>query len=62
MDYINNSNLLPKFKMNDQVVLDDGFSPDWVKDLIITELRLATATPEGTIQAAYRILDHYAEM
>ena len=62
MKYINNSNLLPKFKMNDQVVLDDGFSPDWVKELIITELRLATATPEGTIKAAYRILDHYAEM
>ena len=62
MKYVDNSNLLPKFKPNSEVTLDDGFSPDWVKDLIITELRLATATQEGTIKAAYKILEHYAEM
>ena len=62
MQTIDNSDLLPKVRKDSEVTLDDGFSPDWVKDLVIVELRLATATPEGTIQAAYRLLEHYAEM
>ncbi len=62
MNIIDNSELLPKYKPDSEVVLDDGFSPEWVKDLIIVELRLATATQEGTIKAAYSLLKHYSEM
>jgi glycosidase len=36
--------------------------PDWVKTLIIAEIRIETATPEGTFDSAIRVLDHYAEM
>lgn len=59
MKMIDNRDVMPKYRTGENVGSDDGFSPDWVKDLIITELRLKTATPEGTIQAAYRVLDHY---
>ena len=62
MNKIDNSKLLPLYKKDYEITLDDGLSPDWVKDLIIVELRLATATSEGTIKAAYRLLDHYSEM
>ncbi len=40
----------------------EGMSPDWVKTLIMAELRIETATPEGTFAAATKVLDHYAEM
>lgn len=62
MEYLNNKDVLPRFIPDSEVLLDDGFSPDWVKHLIITELRLATATPEGTIKSAYPLLDHFQEM
>ncbi|MBR4072981.1 MAG: cyclomaltodextrinase C-terminal domain-containing protein [Clostridia bacterium] len=62
MEIIDNKKLIPLYKPHCEVTLDDGFSPDWVKDLIITELRLATATKEGTIKAAYSLLNHYAQM
>lgn len=59
---IHNGDVMPRYRADADVYLDDGFSPDWVKDLIVTEVRLDTATPEGTIAAAYRLLDHYQEM
>ncbi len=40
----------------------DGISPDWVKSLVIAEVRIETATEAGTFQAATQVLDHYAEM
>lgn len=58
---INNSALIPKVLPEDQVKWE-GSSPDWTKTLIMAELRIETATPEGTFQAATRVLDHYAEM
>ena len=58
---INNASLMPKYKTDDQVKLV-GYSPDWVKSLIMAEIRIETATPEGTFQAATKVLDHYQEM
>ena len=58
---INNASLMPKYKTDDQVTLE-GYSPDWVKSLIMAEIRIETATPEGTFQAATKVLDHYQEM
>ena len=60
--FVHNGDVMPRYRADADVRLDDGFSPDWVKDLILTEVRLDTATPEGTIEAAYRLLDHYREM
>lgn len=61
MKTIDNSKLIPRILPDGQVKLEDGFSPEWISELIIAEIRLATATPEGTIKAAYRVLDHYAQ-
>lgn len=58
---IDNAALLPKWLPDDQVRME-GTTPDWVKTLIMAEVRLETATPEGTFAAATRVLDHYAEM
>ena len=37
-------------------------TPDWVKSLVLTEVHLETATPEGTFDAAIRVLDHLADL
>ena len=58
---INNSALIPLILPDEQVAME-GMSPDWVKSLIIAELRIETATEEGTFDSAIRLLDHYAEM
>lgn len=58
---IDNSALIPAYVPDSEVKLE-GISPDWVKALIMAEVRLETATEEGTFQSATRVLDHYAEM
>jgi hypothetical protein len=58
---VDNSSLMPKLLPDSQVRLE-GASPDWVKTLIMAEVRIETATPEGTFAAATKVLDHYAEM
>jgi len=58
---LDNSGLIPKLLPDAQVRME-GASPDWVKTLIMAEVRLETATPEGTFAAATKVLDHYAEM
>lgn len=58
---INNAGLIPKF-VPDAEVRMEGLSPDWVKTLIMAELRIETATAEGTFASALKALDHYAEM
>ena len=57
---VDNSGLLPPVSSDHDVKLE-GMSPDWVKSLIMAELRIETATPEGTFDAAVKVLDHYAE-
>lgn len=62
---IDNSALIPKFR-NDQetdwVVTGDMYSPDWIDELMMAEIRIETCTPEGTFASAVKVLDHYAEM
>ncbi|MCQ2431821.1 MAG: alpha-amylase family glycosyl hydrolase [Clostridia bacterium] len=60
-----NSALIPAILPEDQVKMEttDRLStPDWFKSVIMVELRIGTATPEGTFEAAIPLLDHYAEM
>ncbi len=63
--YIDNSDVTPKYVEDDLVELEDSgeglFSPDWVKHLIIAEVQIGHATPEGTFEAAIELLDHYQE-
>ena len=40
----------------------EGWHPDWIKQMILVEMRIESATPEGTFQSAVRVLDHYAAM
>jgi hypothetical protein len=58
---IDNSGFIPKLLPDTQVKME-GASPDWVKTLIMAEIRIETATPEGTFASATKVLDHYAEM
>lgn len=60
--YADNSALLPKYVPDSQVTLDRMGWPDWAKDIIIAEVNVAKATPEGTLAAMDKVLDHYAEM
>lgn len=63
--YIDNSDVTPKYVEDALVELEDSgdglMSPDWVKDLIIVEVHIGHATPEGTFEAAIELLDHYQE-
>jgi hypothetical protein len=67
---INNSSLMPKYVADDKVSLisagegsDDGlYTPEWAKSLVMMEVRILTATPEGTLKSAVRVLDHAAQM
>ena len=61
MEIIDNSALTPRYLPDDQVNME-GWHPDWVKSLILAQLRVESATEEGTFQAAVRVLDHYQKM
>ena len=61
MSGINNADVMPKWKPDDQVEME-GWHPDWVKTLVLAQMRVESATPEGTFQAAVRVLDHYREV
>ncbi|MCR5681895.1 MAG: hypothetical protein K6G29_05520 [Clostridiales bacterium] len=60
--------LLPPILPDDEVSLipaEPGgrpMTPDWVRSLVLTEVHLETATPEGTFDAAVRVLDHLADL
>lgn len=66
--WLDNSDIMPKYVDNKYVKLESGddqdflMSPDWVKSLILVEMRIETATPEGTLESAVKMLDHYQEM
>jgi len=57
---VDNSGLLPPVQPDSQVSLE-GFSPDWIKSIIMAQFRIETAAPEGTFDSAIPLLDHYAE-
>ena len=42
--------------------IGEAYMPDWAGSLIMMEVHLETATPEGTFQAGIRVLDHCAEL
>lgn len=62
---IDNSALMPVYVADNDVKLEttgDLSTPDWFKSAVMVELRILTATKEGTFAAAIPLLDHYAEM
>lgn len=65
-NYIDNSDVTPRYVEDEDVVMEDSggglLSPDWVKDLIIAEMHIGHATAEGTFEAAIPLLDHYQEV
>ena len=66
--HIDNSDVTPSYVPNAQVTMEASdstgtlTSPDWVKSLIMAEVRIEKATPAGTFQAATGLLDHYKQM
>ena len=63
---IDNSSLIPKIKPMSETKLEkSGFllrSPDWVKSLIIEQLNVDSAAPDGTFKTMPVVLDHLAEI
>lgn len=65
---IDNRDLMPPLLPDDQVALEraaidgEALTPDWAKTLIMQELHIETATPEGSLASAVPVLDHLAEM
>ncbi len=63
-----NSSLIPVYVPDEHVTLEaaepggEAMTPDWAKTLIMTEVHIETATPEGTFVSALSVLDHCAEM
>lgn len=64
--YLDNSSLIPKILPDSQVKLESingGLkSPDWVKTLIVEEINVAKASPNGKFSGMNYVLDHVAEM
>lgn len=64
---IDNSSLIPPIKPDVEVKFEksaDGTReiPDWVKNLILVELRVDAVSTDGTLKGMDRALDHLAEM
>lgn len=63
-----NSSLIPVWVPDSEVKLEpaepggEPMTPDWAKTLIMTEVHIETATPEGTFVSAVSVLDHLAQM
>jgi hypothetical protein len=63
-----NSALMPAYVPDEYVTLEPAepggkaMTPDWAKTLIMMEVHIETATPEGTFESAVKVLDHCAEM
>lgn len=64
--YIDNSSLMPKYVTDDKVKLEDSgnglMSPDWVKTLIVEEINIQKASPNGKLSGMTYVLDHVQEM
>lgn len=56
--YIDNSALLPQYKGDDFVFLDENGTPEWASSLIIAEVNVETF---GTFKDMIPVLDHCAE-
>ena len=63
--YLDNSDLMPAYKPDDEVqLIQNGamLSPEWIDSLILGQMRIDTATAGGTFATAVEALDHFAEM
>lgn len=69
--YIDNSDVMPLYVPDEEVQLEKvvgaGFSeqpasPDWLKTAIMAEVRLDTASTNGTLDGLVPMLEHYQEM
>lgn len=63
---IDNSDCIPGIVADAEVRLESvpgksPASPDWVKSLIIAEVNVETASPEGNFSGMEKVLDHLAE-
>lgn len=67
-DRLDNAKLLPPYKPDEKVQLEPSnpektlLSPDWIKELVITEVRLETNSLARTIPKATPMLKHYASL
>ena len=65
-NYIDNSALLPGYVPDSKVNLEDSGnglrSPDWVKSLIIEQVNVASASPDGKFSGMSFVLEHLAEV
>ena len=59
---ITNAALIPPIKPDSDVLLDENGTPDWADGLIFAQVRIISATKEGTLKSAVSVLDHYTEM
>ena len=55
---VDNRDLLPAYVPDSEVSDIDG-TPEWAYDLMLMQMRIETATEEGTLEAAVKVLDHY---
>lgn len=62
-DYINNSDVMPKWVdvTDPSIIVDESGSPSWLKDLVIVHVAVNKKSPDGTLMGLLPILDHYAE-
>ena len=58
---LDNSALMPKISEYTGEVDENG-TPSWLDDIILSEVRIKTASDSGTFSSAVKVLDHYAEM
>lgn len=63
---INNAELMPKYRPFCEVSLEESGdflrSPDWVKSIIMAQVNIETASPDGKLSGMPFVLDHLAEM
>ncbi len=58
---ISNADLMPKWVPDSQVVLE-GASPDWVKTLVMMQMRIETVSDTHDFAGAVKALDHCQEL
>lgn len=66
-EYIDNSDVMPLYVSDQYINLEEGGdeqpdSPSWLKTAIMVEVRLDTASTDGTLEGCIPMLDHYQEM
>lgn len=66
MKIIDNRDLIPAYKPDSEIQLEDlGYgikTPEWVKTLILEEINVNSATPNGKFSEMPKVLDHIAEL